>query len=91
MRLAEYYERFLARIDLQLIGGNLEFVIGRLEPMDKCQTDVWRLLQPRFKRTSSYAWELPLNAVGGSLAFPVRKGPLPRLWITQLEPVPGYV
>ena len=80
VRLAEYFEAFLARTDLRMFGGSLEFHIGRqLEPMDKIQTDVWRLLQPRFERTSYQAWELPDNDSRGS--GPVAAGPLPELWV----------
>ena len=77
-RLAKYYEMFLARTDLRMCGGSLEFYIGRrLDPMDKSQTDVWRLLQPRFTRTTYLAWE-PLSDSRDSAS--VATGPLLELW-----------
>ncbi len=88
-RLAEYYETFLARTDLRMFGGSVEYIIGQMDPMDKCQTDVWRLLQPRFTRTSNRAWELPGNASGGS--GPVTQGPLPVLCVTPLQTGQGVL
>ncbi len=87
VRLAEYYERFLARTDVRMFGGALEFHIGQLKPMDKCQTDVWRLLQPRFTRTSNRAWELPGNASGNCRR--VAKDLLPVVLVTPSQNAPG--
>ena len=85
MRLAEFYERFLARTDLRMFGGSLEFCIGRrLDAIDKCQTDVWSLLKPRFTLTSHHAWQLPSNASGNR--GPVAKDLLP---IVLVRPAQG--
>jgi len=89
VRLAEYLGTFLARTDLRMFGGSVDYIIGHQKPMDECQTDVWRLLQPRFTRTSSLAWELPDDGSGGSGA--VTKDVLPVMWVTPSQTVTHHV